>query len=202
LSTDATQNPSRNDPPVTLWIAAAKDRDPEAEQSLWNHYFQRVIRYARSRMFVLQGTVYDEEDAAVSALNSLFRGMQTSRFPRLDDRHNFWRLLTLITKRKMRAQWRRESADRRSKPSPAVITEEISIHDIISDDPTPDFVAQMMDETEHLLSKLDDERLRRIAVMKLDGLTNDEIAERLQCATRTVQRKMDLIRDQWHIEEG
>jgi len=153
-------------------------------------------------MFVLQGTVYDEEDAAVSALNSLFRGMQTSRFPRLDDRHNFWRLLTLITKRKMRAQWRRESADRRSKPSPAVITEEISIHDIISDDPTPDFVAQMMDETEHLLSKLDDERLRRIAVMKLDGLTNDEIAERLQCATRTVQRKMDLIRDQWHIEEG
>jgi len=63
-------------------------------------------------------------------------------------------------------------------------------------------VAQMMDETEHLLSKLDDERLRRIAVMKLDGLTNDEIAERLQCATRTVQRKMDLIRDQWHIEEG
>jgi DNA-directed RNA polymerase specialized sigma24 family protein len=39
--------------------------------------------------------------------------------------------------------------------------------------------------------------LERIAMWKLDGLTNSEIAERLGCVTRTVERRLDLIRKVW-----
>ena len=35
---------------------------------------------------------------------------------------------------------------------------------------------------------------------KLDGWTNTEIAERLDISVRTVQRKLDLIRDRWNAE--
>jgi DNA-directed RNA polymerase specialized sigma24 family protein len=39
--------------------------------------------------------------------------------------------------------------------------------------------------------------LRDIAVAKLDGFTNDEIAERLGVQTRTVERKLRTIRELW-----
>lgn len=185
------------DPPITQWITGVRKRDSEAETALWDHYFKRVVRLARSRMSALQGTVYDEEDAAVSALRSMFRGIQAERFPELHDRHNLWRILVLITKRKLRAQWRRETANRRTPEAVDAGDAELRIEEVIADEPTPDFVAEMMDETERLLAELDDDNLRRIAVMRMDGLTNDEIADRLGCASRTVRRKVDRIRDIW-----
>lgn len=183
------------DPPITRWIDAARAGDSDAETDLWNHYFGQVTRLARVRMLALQRTVYDEEDATSSALRSLFRGLREDRFPELHDRSNLWRVLVLITKRKARAQWRREQAGHRV-PAGAVDAE-APIEQIISSEPTPDFVSEMMDETERLLESLGDDRLRRIAVMRMDGLTNDEIADRLGCASRTIRRKIDLIRDTW-----
>jgi RNA polymerase sigma factor (sigma-70 family) len=190
-----------SDPPITRWISGARERDEDSEQALWNHYFERVVRLARTRMFALQGAVYDEEDAAASALRSLFRGIQTDRFPQLDDRHNLWRILVVITNRKLRAQWRRENAGRRGQASADPDAIPISIEQLIGDEPTPEFVAELMDETESLLEKLGDDTLRRIAVMRMDGLSSDEIAARLGCTTRTVQRKMERIRVVWDSED-
>jgi DNA-directed RNA polymerase specialized sigma24 family protein len=190
-----------SDLPITQWIAGAKRHDPDSERALWNHYFERVVRLARSRMFALQGSVYDEEDAAISAINSVFRGLQTSRFPNLHDRSNLWRILVLVTKRKLRAQWRRETAQRRGEQAAEDPSRDITIEEVICEEPSPDFVAQMMDQTEHLLDQLADETLRRIAILKLDGFTNDEIAIRLQCTSRTIRRKMERIRDRWGISD-
>jgi DNA-directed RNA polymerase specialized sigma24 family protein len=36
--------------------------------------------------------------------------------------------------------------------------------------------------------------------MRLEGYSNDEIAARLGCVTRTVERKLDLIRKVWSRE--
>jgi DNA-binding CsgD family transcriptional regulator len=44
---------------------------------------------------------------------------------------------------------------------------------------------------------LSDQSLRQIAIWKLDGYTNQEIAERLGCALRTVQRKLERIQAYW-----
>jgi len=37
-------------------------------------------------------------------------------------------------------------------------------------------------------------RPRRVALAKMEGYTNDEIAAQLECAPRTVERKLRLIR--------
>ncbi len=58
-----------------------------------------------------------------------------------------------------------------------------------------------MDETERLLNQLGDEKLRRIAVMRMDGLSTEEIAERLRSTSRTIRRKLERIRDVWGIPE-
>ena len=189
------------DPPITQWIRGAQARDETSEHGLWNHYFERVVRLARSRMFALQASVYDEEDAAVSALRSVFRGIQGERFPELHDRNNLWRILVVITNRKLRAQWRRETAGRRSHKAVDSNAEPVSIEEIIGREPTPEFVAEVMDETEAWLERLADRTLQKILVMRLDGFTNDEIAAQLDCTTRTVERKMERIRLLWNVRE-
>ena len=59
---------------------------------------------------------------------------------------------------------------------------------------------ELVEQYELLLRRLNDESLRRLAVWKLEGRTNGEIAERLGCARRTVIRKLELIRLIWSDE--
>jgi hypothetical protein len=68
---------------------------------------------------------------------------------------------------------------------------------IIGREPSPEFAAQVADECGRLLDLLDDEELRTIAVLKMDGHTNTEIAGKLGCLKRTVQRKLQVIRGLW-----
>jgi DNA-directed RNA polymerase specialized sigma24 family protein len=44
------------------------------------------------------------------------------------------------------------------------------------------------------MERLGEPRLRSVATLKLEGYTNDEIAERLGCVTSTVERKLAVIR--------
>jgi DNA-directed RNA polymerase specialized sigma24 family protein len=53
---------------------------------------------------------------------------------------------------------------------------------------------------EGLLARLDDEELREIALLKLQGFTNEEIAARIGRALPTVERRLRLIRQTWKEE--
>ena len=53
---------------------------------------------------------------------------------------------------------------------------------------------------DRLMGRLGDSALQRIAVWKLEGHTNDEIAARLGCVTSTVERKLARIRSMWANE--
>ncbi len=55
----------------------------------------------------------DEEDAALSAFDSLCAGLAKGQFPQLADRDDLWRLLVVITTRKVRAQARRRMRQKR-----------------------------------------------------------------------------------------
>ena len=66
--------------------------------------------------------------------------------------------------------------------------------------PTPEFAAQFAEDVEVLLARLGDETLRKIALLKLDGHTTEEIAAQLGTSKRTIDRKLHLIRMTW--DEG
>ena len=63
-------------------------------------------------------------------------------------------------------------------------------------DPTPEFAAEMAEQCARLLDSLPDD-CRQIALFKLDGCSNDEIAEKLNVAPRTIERKLASIRSLW-----
>ena len=51
-------------------------------------------------------------------------------------------------------------------------------------------------ECEELLDTLQP-KLRQVALLKFEGFSNEEVAERLDKATRTVTRYLEMIRESW-----
>ena len=58
----------------------------------------------------------------------------------------------------------------------------------------------MADECQRLLDLLGEPELRQIALWKVEGYTNEEIAVRLDCVPRTIERKVSRIRLLWKHE--
>lgn len=191
---------------VTRWITSLKGGDADAAQPLWERYYRRLVSLARQKLQSARRRGADEEDVVQSAFHSFFRGVSRGRFPQLHDRDNLWRLLVVITARKALDQVAREHSKRRgggtvqgeSRISPGRPGwEEAGIEQVVGEEPTPEFAAQVAEEYQRLLELLGDETLRRVAVWKMEGLTNDEVAARLDCSRRTVARKLDTIRIIW-----
>ncbi len=58
----------------------------------------------------------------------------------------------------------------------------------------------MVDELRARLELLRDENLRQVALLILEGWSTEEIAAKLECSDRTVERKRKLIRKAWEKE--
>jgi RNA polymerase sigma factor (sigma-70 family) len=193
---------------VTRWVTALKGGDPSAAQALWQRYHRQLVALARQKLQAGRRRAADEEDVVQNAFHSFFRGVSRGRFPRLDDRDNLWRLLVVITARKALDQLASEQSQRRgggslqgeSRISPIAGRDDAAIEQVVGDEPTPEFAAQVADQYQRLLELVGDDTLRRVAVWKMEGLTNDEIAERLDCSRRTVARKLETIRIIWSRE--
>ena len=200
----------RDEGSVTRWIDGLKLGDQDAAQGLWERYFGRLVRLARARLARCAGADEDEEDAALSAFDSFCAGLALGRFPRLADRDDLWRLLVVITARKVSAQVDRRRAWKRGGlrlrvdgVGPAHDRDQRDddrLAELVGREPTPEFAAMIAEEFRSLLDRLGDDQLRRIALDRMEGYTSDEIAERLGCARRTVARRLELIRQLWNEE--
>ena len=80
--------------------------------------------------------------------------------------------------------------------------EHARILELIGREPDPEVVARVGEECQRLLGLLTDPTLRLIAVRKLEGFTNEEIAAELGVVCRSVERKLNLIRQRWAAEAG
>ena len=60
----------------------------------------------------------------------------------------------------------------------------------------------VQEECDRLLDRLSDETLRNVALWRLEGFSNDEIAGKLDMTTRSVERKLNRIRQLWSDEVG
>ena len=63
--------------------------------------------------------------------------------------------------------------------------------------PSPEFAAQAAEEFRRLLGLLGDDSLREVALRKMEGYTNKQIADQLGCIEQTVERKLRSIRQIW-----
>jgi DNA-directed RNA polymerase specialized sigma24 family protein len=183
---------------VTRLFDGLKDREDEAIQQLWDRYFNRLVKLASARMPRDRRREFDEEDVALSAFHSFCDRAALGQFPRLEDRDDLWRLLATLTTRKLFANFRNQSRQKRGGGQAAISsTDSDGLSQILSREPSPEAVAQLADEYNSLFAKLDDLVLKTIALRKLEGFSSEEIAVELNISARTVDRKLSLIRAVW-----
>jgi DNA-directed RNA polymerase specialized sigma24 family protein len=187
---------------VTALVERVKAGDHEAVRLLWQRYYPRLVGLARKRLQAAPRRVADEEDAALSAFNSFCRRAEQGQFPDLKDRDGLWALLVVLTARKaadlVKHQGREKRGGGQVHGDSALRVADDSgaggFDDLEGDETTPDEAAILAEEMESLLGRLRDPALRQVAVWKLEGYTNAEIAQMQGRSMATVERRLAVIR--------
>jgi DNA-directed RNA polymerase specialized sigma24 family protein len=184
---------------ITWCINMLKRGDRAAAEALWDSYIHRLVALARARLGGIARRAADEEDVAISAFDSFYRRAERGQFAKLTDRNDLWQILVLITERKAIDLMRREGRKSRGQGRVVAFSDVDGQHpgDLVDRGPTPEFAAQVVDELRELVRRLGDDSLRSVALAKMEGYTNRQIAERLGCIEQTVERKLRSIRKIW-----
>lgn len=194
---------------VTRLVAGLRSTDrairDAAAREIWERFSRQLLELARGHISRRLASRTSPEDILQSMYMSLCHRMQGNEFD-IADRDDLWKLLITMTLNKTRMAARhhlRLRRDPRREQSPGAGGDDEADRDALLEEmdgraPDPQEAAILTETIDEMLAALPPE-LRQIALWKLDGLTNEEIAapERLDCALRTVERKLAAIRDTW-----
>ena len=139
----------------------------------------------------------------MDAFAAFCRGAREGRFRSLSDRHDLWRILLKITTDKAVNQIRHDLAQVhgggmvRGEGEVNSDSHVGEFDQMMGDEPSPALAAMVAENCRRLLNFLEDPALKAVALAKLDGYTNREIAAQQKCALRSVHRRPQLIREKW-----
>jgi RNA polymerase sigma factor (sigma-70 family) len=193
---------------VTRCIQQLKAGDLDAFEKIWQHYFEELLEVARGVMRQRKRwSIVDEDDIVQNALLSVCRGFPKNKsYDNVNSRESLWPILVAITKFKVADNFRRENAAKRG--AGRVLGEgnlernaestRVGLAQLVADDaPKPQDIVEMSEQLAHLMALLPRDDLKQIARLHLEGWKNNEVAEELQISTRSVERKLALVRDAW-----
>jgi RNA polymerase sigma factor (sigma-70 family) len=179
-------------------IRGLRDGDPGALREFYEGYAGALHRLAEKHLPAALRRRVGPEDVAQSACRTFLRRARDGEF-QLADSEGLWRLLCAITLTKVRQQARFHLRRKRGLGrevhaylAPGDSAAEVPLADPA---PSPEGAAEFADQFQQLLACLTEEE-RRVVDLKLQGYTNDEVAEQLGCSERTVRRLLNRIKDQ------
>lgn len=215
-------DPSPTSSSITQWLEQVRrGRDDRAAERLWRRYCERLAAVARARLQRLgaRRRAEDELDAAQEAFAAFFRRIERGAYPDCHDRDDLWCLLVKIADNKARQLARGERRQKRGAgrvrgdsdfaaelSSPAAGFDGLPgeagggmVPEPAVEEPSEQFVEHLMDSIMLCYGVLDDVE-REVLRGQLRGKTNAETAARLGCVTRTVERKLKVIRQRWRAQ--
>jgi RNA polymerase sigma factor (sigma-70 family) len=162
----------------------------------WQSYFDRLARLARKKLENLPFWAKNDEDIASSTIKSFLRAYERTDVSGQDD-FDLWPILATIAARKCVDLIVYSTAKKRDRfrLTPAELDE------LVCTQPGPRSKAEQ-EESRWLLLELLDEHSRKIAICKMERYTHSEIARKLNCSERSVEREVKLIKCLWeeHIQ--
>lgn len=169
-------------------VEAVRDGDESASTELYQRYARRVVGLVDSQMSDWLRGVTEAEDIAQSVFRSIFRGVQGGDYE-APPGNTLWSLIAVIAVRKTRRRATHHLAKRRdSKRSVA-----LEPTDAVSSADGEEFASMTLDLRDALasLSEGDQETL----ALRIQGNTVEEIAETLNRSGRTIERRLQRIRE-------
>jgi DNA-directed RNA polymerase specialized sigma24 family protein len=172
-----------------------RPRRDDAARELWEYFFADLACYARKRLRAMHAPTgaADEEDAAERAFTKVCRAMESGRL-KLEHRVDLHRVLRSATGREVL------NLLHRAKRSAGTTSDEFILSQIPATALPPELLLLALDACQRLLSLLEGDTLRRVALWKLAGYTNEAIRAKLGCSLATVERALARIRETWKRE--
>lgn len=203
---------SQSLPPDRLpedWLAGLGEGDQSVATEIFQHHLELLKRLVQKRLPPGVRRLADEDDIANSVFKSFFKGVQNERFPQLETDDDLWQIFGMLVKNKVAGQIRYLS--RKKRGGGKVRGESIfsseggdtmlgGLNNLPSEQKSAAEGIEAQEEFDEMLGKLGDEQLREIALLKLNSLTNREIASTLDISERSVERKLQRIRQRWEVE--
>ncbi len=187
---------------VTVMIQQLKESNSEAANAIWKRFFHHLLPLARAKLKGLSDRGVDEEDVLVSVFDRFFAAAKEDRFARLNDRDDLWQILLMLTDRKVSERYRRSHAQKRGGGQVASLDgvpegQAADWRELVDVELPHEYVVAFNDNLQHAITALEEEKTRNVALFKLEGYENREIAERLGISLSSVERKLRVIREKW-----
>ncbi len=186
---------------VTTWVRDHHKGDPDAARKLWNRYFESLVRYARTHKPRKLTLPVDEYDLASRAFEALLTGETNGRFEQVRNRDDLWQLMTIIVQRKTKNAIKRELTGKRGRGrvrgGSAVQESVVRPRPVQLEPDDPAWIAAFREHLQVSLAALPSDDLRTVALLRLAGHSTASIAEQLGRTQRTIERKLQLIRQSW-----
>jgi DNA-directed RNA polymerase specialized sigma24 family protein len=199
---------------VTILIRRLRAGSRGAVAPIWERYFERLARlaYPIVRYGGRSAVDENEEDAALSAIESFCDGLARGLHSYVDDREGLWRLLVTITERKALQQVRRWQRVKcgggrvllEADLPPGSSPEGQGLDRFVTVEPTPDYIVLVRDQLRSLLDALENPYWRQTVLELLEGCTVEEIAKKVGRTRRCVYVWIRAIRETWkeRLEES
>jgi RNA polymerase sigma factor (sigma-70 family) len=170
---------------------------------IWRRYFRKLLELARNNLNKRVRRREDEEDVLQSMYKSFCLRQQRGECD-LTGRDALWRLLVTITLCKVRNAAKAQGREKRDIGREQTIPGDDekgsaywALEQMEASGPSPAEAAVLNEALERRLAALADPELRQIALWRLEGYTNREIADKLDMTERSVERRTERIRDKW-----
>jgi RNA polymerase sigma factor (sigma-70 family) len=175
-----------------------------AFDTFFKTYYDRLVQFAKRRVGSFPLRTFDEEDVALSAMNSLFNCLRENRYE-AQNSVELWQILITITKRKLIHRREREYAQKRGGGNVRgdSVWAQAGENGRFHKQPdtkrhmTPDAQVELLETTDLLFQRLEDDKTREVARLLLEGYRINDIAEKLNCVRRTIERRIVYIRELW-----
>jgi DNA-directed RNA polymerase specialized sigma24 family protein len=193
---------------VSVWIEQLKAGEEAALGKLHARYWPYLVGLARRKLGDAPRRATDEEDVAQQAFWAFFQSLRAGRLPQLANRYQLLALLTHIIACQAANQIKHELGVQKrgggrvqgesalAGTAPSGDGSRRGLEQVADAGLSPQEQALLDDCYQHYVGALP-EHLRDYAELYLGGLTYQEIADRMGCTERTVDRKMALILAHW-----
>lgn len=176
-------------------ITGLRDGDNKVINEFFDQYGHLLHKLADQKLAPGVRRRIGPEDVVQSACRTFLRRAQLGEFE-LDNGDALWRLLCAITLTKMREQTRFHLRKKRGMQNEVALSSpaDASMADFQPEAPglTPSEEVEFADQFKHALAGLNEEE-RQMVELRLQDLTQEEIAEKLGCSDRTVRRVLKKV---------
>ncbi len=182
---------------VEGWRAGNQD----AARQLFERYVDRLVALARRRISPRLASRVDPEDVVQSVFRTFFGRLKEGQF-HIEEQNDLCKLLMRITVHKALRQVEFHTAGKRDpgQEAPQGDLSQERLMGVLDREPAPEAVVAFVDELEHFLGQLGPQE-RQVVELRLQGLSNEEVAAQLGFSDRKVRRILEWVRGHFAIEE-